>query len=195
MNQTALADFFQTHGGIVRTQQLRAGGFTHYHLKPLIQQGHVLKVKQGLYKWHTSDQSELPEVARIVPNGVLCLLTAAQYYDLTTFVASAYHVAIPRKAKVILPHYPPIQLYYWNQTAYELGRTIININGTELPIYDPEKTVCDFLRQRHKLGHDLAKEVLTAYLRRTDRHIGRLMDYARQLGLGQYMENSLNLLL
>ncbi len=195
MDQTALADFFQTHGGIVRTQQLRAGGFSHYHLKPFIQQGQVFKVKQGLYKWQSSDQSELPEVASIVPNGVFCLLTAAQHYDLTTFVASAYHVAIPRKDKVILPGYPPIQLYYWNQTAYELGRTTAIINGVVMPIYDPEKTVCDFLRQRHKLGLDLAKEVLTAYLRRPNRQIARLVDYARQLGLSQYIDNSLNLLL
>jgi predicted transcriptional regulator of viral defense system len=195
MDQTALADFFQIYGGFVRTQQLRAAGFSHYQLKPLIQQGKVLKIKQGLYKWHTSNQSELPEIARIVPNGILCLLTAAQYYDLTTFVASAYHIAIPRKDKVTLPDYPPIQLYYWNQTAYELGRTTVSINGTVIPIYDPEKTVCDMLRQRHKLGLDLAKEVLTTYLRRTDRQIARLMEYARQLGLSQYLDSSLNLLL
>lgn len=195
MNQTPLADFFQTHGGILRTHQLRAAGFSHYQLKPFIQQGQVHKVKQGLYRWYTADQGELPEVIGIVPNGVLCLLTAAQHYELTTFVASAYHIAIPRKDKVILPDHPPIHLYYWNQTAYQLGRTTTVIDSTVLPIYDPEKTVCDVLRQRHKLGLDLAKEVLTAYLRRTDRQIARLMDYAQQLGLGRYLESSLNLLL
>jgi predicted transcriptional regulator of viral defense system len=195
MNQIPLADFFQAHGGIVRTRQLRASGFTHYQLNPFIQQGQVLKIKRGVYKWHTADQSELPEIAAIVPNGVFCLLTAAQHYDLTTFVASAYHIAIPRKDKVALPDYPPIQLYYWNKTAYQLGQTTVIINGTVLPIYDPEKTVCDFLRQRHKLGVDLAKEVLTAYLRRPNRQIARLVDYAGQLGLGQYVDNTLNLLL
>lgn len=195
MNQTSLVGFFQNHGGIVRTQQLRAGGFTHYQLNLLIQQGQVVKVKRGVYKWQSSDQSELPEVVGIVPNGVFCLLTAALHYDLTTFIASAYQVAIPRKDKVTLPDYPPIQLYYWNETAYELGRTTVVLNGTVLPIFDPEKTVCDFLRQRHKMGLDLAKEVLTTYLRRPNRQIARLVDYAGQLGLGQYVDNTLNLLL
>lgn len=195
MNQTLLADFFQTHGGIVRTQQLQAGGFSHYQLNPLIQQGQVLKVKRGLYKWHTADQTELPEVAGIVPGGVFCLLTAGAHYDLTTFIASAYCVAIPRKAKVILPDYPPIKLYYWNETAYQLGRTTVILDGTVLPIYDKEKTVCDFQRQRHKLGLDLAKEVLMTYLRRPDRQVARLVEYAGQLGLGQYMDTTLNVLL
>ncbi len=195
MNQTLLADFFQVHSGIVRTQQLRAGGFTHYQLSPLIQQGQVLKIKRGLYKWNTSDQPELPEVARIVPDGVFCLFTAGAHYELTTFVASAYHIAIPRKDKVTLPDYPPIKLYYWNDVAYQLGRTTIVLNGTVLPIYDPEKTVCDFLRQRHKLGLDLAKEVLTTYLRRPDRQIARLVEYASQLGLSQYVDTTLNVLL
>ncbi|MBO0953359.1 type IV toxin-antitoxin system AbiEi family antitoxin domain-containing protein, partial [Fibrella forsythiae] len=160
-----------------------------------LEEGVVLKVKRGVYKWQSADQSELPEVAGIVPNGVLCLLTAATQYELTTFVASAYQVAIPRKAKVILPVYPPIQLYYWNKTAYELGRTTVVLDGASLPIYDPEKTVCDFLRQRHKLGPDLAKEVLTTYLGRPDRQVARLVDYAGQLGLGHYIDKTLNLLL
>ncbi len=195
MSQTLLADFFQTHGGIVRTRQLQAAGFSHYQLNPFIQQGTVLKVKRGLYKWQTADQTELPEVASIVPDGVFCLLTAGAHYDLTTFSASAYHIAIPRKAKVILPDYPPIKLYYWNETAYQLGRTTVLLNGTVLPIYDKEKTVCDFLRQRHKLGLDLAKEVLTNYLRRPERQIARLVDYANQLGLGQYIDTTLHMLL
>lgn len=195
MNPILLAQFFQTHGGIVRTHQLLAGGFSHYQLNPFIEQGQVLKIKRGLYKWQTADQTELPEVASIVPEGVFCLLTAAAHYELTTFSASAYHVAIPRKAKVILPDYPPIKLYYWNDTAYQLGRTTVSLAGMVLPIYDKEKTVCDFLRQRHKLGLDLAKEVLTNYLRRPDRQIALLVEYANQLGLGQYVDTTLAVLL
>lgn len=195
MDHTSLTEFFQTHGGIVRTQQLRANGFSHYQLNPLIHQGQVLKVKRGVYKWNTADQTELSEVAGVVPGGVFCLLTAGAYYDLTTFVASNYHVAIPRKAKVTLPAYPPIKLYYWNEAAFQLGRTTMMVSGMVLPVYDPEKTVCDFLRQRHKLGLDLAKEVLTTYLRRPDRQIARLVDYAQQLGLSQYIETTLNVLL
>jgi predicted transcriptional regulator of viral defense system len=195
MDSKLLASFFQTHGGIVRTRQLQAGGFSHYQLRPLIEQGQILRLKQGLYKWQTDDHSELLEVASIVPGGVFCLLTAAAYYELTTFTASDYSVAIPRKAKVVLPHYPPIKLYYWNEAAYQLGQTTINLNGTMLPIYDVEKTVCDVLRQRHKLGLDLAKEVLTNYLRRPDRQIARLVEYASSLGLGSYLDTTLPVLL
>lgn len=195
VNQTLLADFFQAHGGLVRTRQLQASGFNHYQLNPLIEQGTILRVKRGLYKWQIADQTELPEVASIVPDGVFCLLTAGAHYELTTFSATAYHVAIPRKAKVTLPDYPPIKLYYWNETAYQLGRTTVLLNGTLLPIYDQEKTVCDFLRQRHKLGLDLAKEVLTNYLRRPDRQIARLVEYAGQLGLSQYVDTTLHVLL
>jgi len=195
MKHSSIAELFDAHRGIVRTQQLRDSGISHYQLNPFIQQGQIVKIKRGLYKWHDADNSELPEVAAAVPDGVFCLLTAGTQYELTTFVSSAYHIAIPRKAKVILPDYPPVKLYYWNETAYLLGRTLTPVNGTLLPIYDPEKTVCDFLRQRHKLGLDLAKEVLTSYLRRPDRQIARLVEYANQLGLSQYVDTTLNVLL
>lgn len=194
MRKQFIQSFFNTNDGIVRTKQLREAGFTHYQLNRLIQSGQVLKVKQGVYKLNNSDRSELTEVARIVPQGVFCLYTACQYYQLTTFVASAYHLAISKKSKVVLPAYPPIKLYYWETVAYQTGRTEIKPEGVPIPIYDLEKTVCDVIRQRNKVGLDLVKEVVTTYLQRTDRNLARLVEYADELGLKNYVSTYLDLL-
>ena len=189
-----MPDFFRINNGIVRTSQLLQGGFTHYQLNQLLQSGQVLKVKQGVYKWNESDQCELAEVARIVPQGVFCLYTACQHYGLTTFVASAYHVAIPKKSKVVLPDYPPIKLYYWKGVSYQTGRTEVNPEGVPLAMYDLEKTVCDVIRLRTKVGADLVKEVITTYLHRSDRNLARLVTYAGELGIKNTMSIYLDLL-
>lgn len=194
MRKQFIQDFFKANDGIVRTKQLRDGGFTHYQLNQLIQSGRVLKVKQGVYKWINSDQTELVEVARTVPEGVFCLYTACQYYQLTTFVASAYHLAIPKKSKVVLPVYPPIKLYYWETVSYQTGRTDIKPDGVSILMYDLEKTVCDVIRQRNKVGLDLVKEVVTTYLQRTDRNLANLVQYAGELGVKNYVSTYLNLL-
>lgn len=180
--------------GIVRTKQLRDGGFTHYQLNQLIQRGQVMKVKQGVYKWHDSDQTELVEVARIVPEGIFCLYTACQYYELTTFVAASYHLAIPKKSKVVLPAYPPIKLYYWETVSYQTGRSETKPEGVAIPMYDLEKTVCDVIRQRNKVGLDLVKEVVTTYLQRSDRNLAKLVQYAGELGLKNYVSTYMGIL-
>lgn len=194
MKKQFIQDFFNANDGIIRTKQLRNAGFTHYQLNQLIQTGEVLKVKQGVYKWNDSDRSELAEVAQIVPEGIVCLYSACQYYELSTFIATAYHMAIPKKSKVVLPDYPPIKLYYWETLSYQIGQTEIKQDGVSIKMYDLEKTVCDVIRQRNKVGLDIVREVVVTYLQRTDRNLAKLVEYASKLGLKNYVSNYLNLL-
>lgn len=189
-----IQDFFRTQGGIVDTKKLKEAGFTHYQLNNLMQSGQVVKVKQGLYQWNEAEQSELGIVARIVPEGICCLFTACQHYELTTFVSSQYHIAIAKKAKVVLPDYPPIQLYYWEEKSYSTGVIEMLVNGIPVRMYDKEKTICDMIRLRNRMGLDTVKEVVKNYLERKDRNLAKLSSYARELGIGQYMSDMIGLL-
>lgn len=121
----------------------------------------------------------MEEVAQIVKKGgVFCLFSAAAHHDLTTFVSSEYHLAVPKKYKVVLPEYPPIKLYYWEEAAYQTGITKVVIEGEMVAMYDAEKTVCDIIKYQKKVGMDTLKEVLNTYLRRKDRNIHKLSEYA-----------------
>ncbi len=195
MESQLIEDFFKEHGGIVETWQLREAGFTHYQLNNLMDSRQVVKLKQGLYKWNEPDRDEMSDVARIVPNGVFCIFTACQYYEISTFTSSEYHLAIPKKSKVVLPEYPPIKLYYWEETSYTTGITQINKDGIIIQIYDLEKTVCDMIRQRNKIGPDTVKEVVKNYLQRKDRNLATLTRYAKELSIGQYVSGYINMLL
>lgn len=190
-----LPDFFKANNGILTGQQLREAGYTYYQLNNLMQSDLVIKLKQGLYKWNDSGQHEQHEVAKMVPNGVFCLFTACQHYELTTFVSSEYHLAIPIKSKVVLPLYPPIKLYYWTQVSYATGIVQVSIDGTSVKMYDPEKTVCDMIRLRNKIGMDTVKEVEKNYIKRKDRNLSKLTRYARELGVQKYIMEHLSLLL
>lgn len=190
-----IEDFFLENGGLVEMKRLKEAGFTHYQLNNLISAGQVTKVKHGLYRWNDTDHDELGMVMRIVPHGICCLFTACRHYELTTFVSSEYHLAIPKKSKVVLPDYPPVKLYYWDGISYATGITQISSNGFKIPIYDVEKTVCDMMRLRNKIGMDTVKEVMEAYLKRKDRNLVKLSNYARALGIGTYVSNNLGLLL
>jgi predicted transcriptional regulator of viral defense system len=92
-----------------------------------------------LADWEIED--ELEEVVQIVPNGVVCLLSAWNYHELSNYVPPEYHVAIEKSQKLILPDYPPIQLYFWTQKYWELGVTSVKNGNTTVKIYDKEKCV------------------------------------------------------
>jgi hypothetical protein len=97
-------------------------------------------------------------------------------------------MAIPNKSKVVLPPFPPIKIYYWSNNYYNLGK----VRDKEINIYTIEKSVCDAIKFRNKVGTDIATEVLKTYLKRSDRNIDLLIKYAKSLRvesiLMQYME-------
>ena len=193
--KNGIQEIFDRNKGVVSTKTLLAHGINHYQINHLIENGWVVKLKHGIYKWQSEEINEWEDVKNLVPHGVVCLYTAALHYELTTFVPSAYHVAIPKKAKVVLPDYPPIQLYYWDTTSFDLGICPVMIQETSVSMYDMEKTVCDIVRLRNKIGMDTTKEVVKNYLNRSDRNVAKLNEYAQKLNISTVLSNFLNILL
>ena len=89
------------------------------------------------------------------------------------------YIAIARNRKVRTPEYPPITIYRWDEVAYETGITHTVIEGITVPVYDIEKSVCDAIKHRNKIGIDVSSEILKNYLSRKTRDIDKLMKYAK----------------
>jgi predicted transcriptional regulator of viral defense system len=179
----------------VDAKTLLESGVSYYDLSGLLAEGAIVRLKRGIYKWADQETDELAEVARVVPDGVFCLLSAAFYYGLTTTVPATHHVAIPDDRKVVLPSYPPIRLYYWNKPSYSLGAVSAELAGGSVKLYDLEKTVCDVIRHRNKIGFEVLKEILRNYLGRKDRNLNRLHTYAHQLNIFNKVDAFVKILL
>ncbi|KPJ63424.1 MAG: hypothetical protein AMS15_00250, partial [Planctomycetes bacterium DG_23] len=160
---------FKVHNGYARTKDIRAEGIHPRDIKNILDKGIVMKVKNGLYRLTDaaviSNQSFI-DLARAVPEGVICLLSALSYHELTTFNPSIISMAIYRKSWRPKVEYPPVEFYYFSKKQFEAGIDEIKIKGYKIRIYCAEKTICDCFRYRNKLGLDMAKEGLSEYLRR-----------------------------
>jgi len=192
---TDIHHIFKSSGGVLTARELTAEGVSRYAIKRLLNSGDIEKIKRGIYKLHTSDASEFAEVIKIVPKGIICLYSSALIHELSTFIPSEYYLAIPKKSKVRLPEYPPIHLHYWEGNQYDIGVKEMTKDGTSIALYDAEKTVCDFIKFRHKTGLDITKEVLRNYLNSSERNIDKLIKYARELRLYTIVDQYLKILL
>ena len=189
-----IQEVFTRHHGIVDAGTLLAEGVNYYQLNQLVDSGAVHKLKRGLYKWSNTDNYEMVDVARMVKDGVFCLHSAALFHELSTFIPGEYHVAIPDKSKVVLPPYPQIKLYYWDTVPYQTGIQEVTLNGALVRIYSPEKTVCDMIRFRQRVGMDSMKEVLKTYLDKPNRNLSLLLQIAKTLGIEGVMRSYLEIL-
>ena len=189
---------FKNNNGYARTQDILDANIHSSHLYKLEDEGEVTKVKRGLYRWNDQEydtEMEMVEVQKIVPDGVISLLSALSYYELTTYNPWEYYVAIHRDHfKPTLPDYPPISIYYFSEDQYYTGITVIDIKGEKVKIYDREKTICDCIRYRKKIGVDVMKEALQEYLKQDDRDIDKLIKYAEITGVKTLMNRYLEVL-
>ena len=154
-----------------------------------------MRVRAGVYALPDEMAKPMIDVERVVPSGVVCMFTAWEHYDLTTKLPPAICVAIEKNRKVRVPDYPPISLYYWTQSAYELGVVDTDIDGFHVRIYDMEKSVCDAVKFRNKIGLDVSSEILRNYLQRKERNLERLHEYARKMRIETTLSNLISYLL
>ena len=179
---------FRQNGGYLRTSKLREANIHPYHLRKLVQQGKVEKIRFGLYRLVDSGSDEMLTVQNAIPFGVFCMFSAWDFYHLTTYKPFEYHIAIDKSRKVTLPDYPPVKVYYWDSKVFRLGQTSAKVNDGEIKIYDIERSVCDAVKFRNKIGKDIMLEVLKNYLHRRDRNLEKLLSYADKLRIKKVLQ-------
>ena len=176
--------------GFISTKKL--SDWQEQQLQDAVRKGEAVRIKNGVYADIDALANTMVNIKMIIPGGTLCLWSAWSVYNLTTQIPNAYYVAIERTRKITLPDYPEFQLVYQSDSLLSIGATQKNVQGYDVPIFDIERSVCDAIKYRNKVGIDVMAEILQTYLRRPDKNISRLMDYASKLRirktLNQYLE-------
>ena len=168
----------------ITTAELKDMGYSYYKIGKLEEQGILSRVNRSTYEnlTYKGDENDFFSAEAFVPNGVICLMSAARYYELTNFLPDAVDVAIERKKKVnTLPEWPEIRIFYFDASRMDLGVTEVRDGDNCFHIFDIEKTVDDIIYYRNKIGIEETSEVLRNYLKRRDRQIDRLYAYAKRL--------------
>lgn len=177
--------------------ELKEVGFSHYKINQLVEKGVLLKLNKKYYENtnYQGEESDFYYVSAYAPKGVVCLMSAAAYYNLTTYRPDAIDVAIQRKSKIsTMPDWPELSVYYYADDRFKIGIEIVREGKNQFKIYDIEKTVVDIVFFRERLGIEETKEVLINYLKRKDRNLNRLLRYAQLLKCGDIMKTYLEVL-
>lgn len=193
MQKETLLQKFKANKGWLYSKDFDYQPMVYDMLNKLIESKEIAKVKKGVY-WHLSfgHTDEWDELHKYYPQAVLCLFSAWQHHGLTTTVPYQYHLAFAHKANPTKIAYPPVKFYYWSEKQHLLG-VIQQENG--MRIYDKEKSVCDAVKFRNKVGEEIMYEVLKNYMQAKSRNIEKLMLYAKQMRIEKIITPMLKSLL
>lgn len=154
--------------GIARPRDLAGVGVTGTQLRRLVERGEVERVGRGLYALpgaRRDERGDLAEIARRVPEGVVCLLSALRFHGLTTQNPLEVWLAIDRKAWRPRIDHPPLRVVYMSGPALSEGIEEHRIDSVPVRVYSAPKTVADCFKFRNKIGIDVAVEALRDFQR------------------------------
>ena len=167
--------------GIIRPRDLEGEGISGTYLAGLARQGLLMQLGRGLYQLPDYDLSihhSLAEAAKRVPQGVICLLSALRFHELTTQAPFEVWMAIAHKARRPDLDSPPLRVIYMSKETLQIGIEEHVIEGVPVRVHNPAKTVADCFKFRNKIGLDVALEALRDYLRTHPSGMSDLWKYA-----------------
>jgi predicted transcriptional regulator of viral defense system len=176
--------------GILRPRDLQAHGIPRVYLRMAVDQGAIIRVGRGLYIPKDAKPTEhhsMAQAAKRVPNGVVCLLSALRFHDLTTQSPSEVWLAIGEKSRLPRFDTPSLRIVRFSGGAPTYGVQEHRIEGVPVHVFSPAKTVADCFRYRNKIGLDVALEALRDCIRMRKATRDQIWDAAKRCRVANVM--------
>jgi predicted transcriptional regulator of viral defense system len=185
--------------GIARLSELTDAGITAATVSRMKEKGLLLRLGRGLYQLPGSSldvNHSLAEAAKLVPKGVICLVTALAFHELTDNIPSRVWMAIGPKDRRPRATHPPLQFVRFRDKMLRSGVDEHLIEGVRVRIYNPAKTVVDLFRYRQRAGQryqkspglNLALEGLREALRTRKAAPAEIARYATEGGIWKVVQ-------
>ncbi|HEY9826660.1 MAG TPA: type IV toxin-antitoxin system AbiEi family antitoxin domain-containing protein [Stenomitos sp.] len=168
--------------GVLRSRDVETYGIHREYLRRLEQQGLLIRSGRGIYTLLDTDFTEhhsLVEASQRVPHGVICLLSALRFHEITTQAPFEIWLAIHGKARLPRENLLPLHIVYMSGKAFESGIESHQLEGVPVQVYNLPKSVVDCFKYRNKIGLDVALEALRESWRDRRCTMDELWHYAK----------------
>jgi len=160
--QDRLIQLLRAHP-LARARELKAAGIDAPTIARAVKAGVVVRAGRGLYQLPGSEldlESTLAEASKRVPKGVICMISAFAYHQLTDQIPRKVWMAIGAKDWEPSVDYPPLRIVRYRSPYLEYGVERQFISGVDVPVYSVPKSLADAFRNRRLIDRSVAVECL-----------------------------------
>jgi predicted transcriptional regulator of viral defense system len=173
---------FKKEGGFLTMSEALTHGIHRRELYMLRDKGILEVISRGLYRLTSMPEPSLPDfipVAKKIPNGTICLISALAFHEITTQIPHFVYIALPSNSHKPAISYPPMRYFWYNEKLLKTGVEKHAIDGCIIKIFDIEKTLIDCVKFRNKIGMDIVLEALRMYWHSKKANLEKLFQYAK----------------
>ena len=148
---------------VMRSTEIFAQGIQPRTLYEMRDEGLLVQEGRGLYRLANEQIWSDPDLALVslrIPKGVVCLISALYFHQLTTQIPHEVYLALPKDSEKPRLQYPPIRFFWVSPEPFKAGIEKHTIDNVEVKVYSVAKTISDCFKFRNKIGMDVALEAL-----------------------------------
>ena len=191
-----LAAIAQEHGGIIETRTAVAHGISKAMLSKLCRGNKIHRVAQGQYILPDDLGDELLSIAKRSDKIILSHETALFLHGISDRTPFEHTITVPSNYTASATIRSECKVYYIKPELFDLGRTTLATPaGNEVPVYDLERTICDMIRSRNRVGTEIFLAALKLYATSPGKDLNKLHSYAKKLRVANVLRQYLEVLL
>lgn len=188
-NIEIIKSIMKMNNGYVTSKELSNFGIHRMYLNIMKEKGMIEKVGNGIY----IDSSEIEDSYFVLnlelSNVVYSHMTALYFHGLSIKAPNdKYDITVPNNYfnYKIKEH----NVFYVDKNTYELGITEVKTPmKNNVRVYDIERCICDIIRSKNRMDSEHVKYSIRAYLKRKDKDLVKLSNYAKEMGIKEEVMN------
>lgn len=190
------AELAQQSGGIVTAKAAQAHGISRAMLSKLYQAGDIERIAKGQYILPDGLQDDLLSISHRSRRIILSHETALYLHGLSDRTPFVHSITVPSGQLPSTALKKVCKVYFIKPELFELGRTQLpSSGGNVVPVYDLERTVCDLIRSRSRVGTETFSFAMKAYAASSKNDLNKLYAYAKELRVMSALRTYLEVLL
>lgn len=191
-----LQNIAQNNGGIITTSKAAEAGISRALLWKLNNENKIQRIARGQYIFEDDIQDELLSIGLRSDKIIFSHETALYLHGISDRTPFEHTLTVPTGNIPSAVVQYECKMYFIKPELHALGRTTMKTQfGNKVSCYDLERTICDIIRSRNKVGTETFLAALKAYAVRPDKDLNRLYSYAKQLRVSGILRKYLEVLL
>ena len=191
-----LAAIAKSHGGIIDTKTAAEHGISKAMLYKLCKNEKIHRIVKGQYILPDEMEDELLSISKRSDQIIFSHETALFLHGISDRTPFEHTVTAPSDCVPSAAIKTECKVYYIKSELFELGKTTLPTPaGNMVPVYDLERTICDIIRSRNKLGTETFLAALKMYAASPKKNLNKLNTYAKQLRVANVLRQYLEVLL
>lgn len=192
---TLLRNIAKQNGGVIETKIAIQNGVSKAMLSKLCKEGRIDRIMHGQYVMPNDIQDELVSVSKRSEKIIFSHETALWLHGISDRTPFEHTFTMPTGSFVPTPLFK-CKTYFIKSELFDLGKTMLKTPaGNMVPAYDLERTICDIIRSRNKVGTETFLAALKAYVSSPKMDLNKLNDYAKKMRVSAIVRRYLEVLL